>query len=364
MNEAELKAEIRKNWISGEHPISFSGITNIERYYPKAGRKIIEDAIAGLDTYTLFREEKKPRAYNPIYVRNKREIIQSDLIDLSSLSEHNQGVKYLLVVIDSFTRYVWIRPLKTKSSEEVLSAFKDIEKDMPNGLGQSLMTDQGKEYVNKSFQAYLRKLGVRVIIPNNKCPHVERFNRTFQNILYKYMEESQTKTYVDKLQSFVDLYNNKYHRIIRTTPYEAEKQSNYSAVLSAVERYYSRNQREIEKTPKFKIGDHVRITAQKNYFHKGYYQTFKPTVYKISQVLTHLPVVMYRLSTLKDVEESGTWYESELQLVSKDYGDTVFKIDHVVKTRVKNGRKEAFVKWKHWPESENSWIPLADIEEI
>ena len=365
MNEGKIKAEIRRNWTSGKHPISFSGPTNIQRYYPTVSKKVIEDAISGLDTYTLFREEKKPRYYNPIFVRKKREIIQSDLIDLSSLSAENDGVKYLLVVIDTFTRFAWIEPLKTKSADDVLKGFQKIERRMPGGLGESLMTDQGKEYVNRQFQNYLKRLGVKVIVPNNKCPHVERFNRTFQNLLYKYMEENQTHKYLDKLGGFVELYNNRYHRIIRTSPFLAEKPENYQSVLSAVERYYTSAARAKKKKPSFKIGDHVRITAHKNLFHKGYYQTFKPNVYRVSEVLSHLPETMYKISDLESgAVEAGSWYESELQLVSQDYDNTVFKIEKVIKTRKKGEAKEALVKWKYWPESENSWIPYSAIKDL
>jgi len=360
---SEIKNEIRRNWKSGKHPISFSGITNIQRYYPGVSKKLIEDAIAGIDTYTLFREEKTPRAYNPIFVRNKREIIQSDLIDLINLHESNDGYKYILVVIDTFSRYAWVEPLKTKSSNDVLEAFKKIEARMPGGLGKSLMTDQGKEYVNKQFQNYIRNAGVEVIIPNHKCPHVERFNRTFQNLLYKYMEEAETTKYIDKLNDLASLYNNRYHRIIRTTPFQAEKPENYEKVLNALEVYYKSIPR--LKNPHFKIGDYVRITAQKSLFHKGYYQTFKPKIYRISSVLSHLPIPMYKLADLNSgAIEAGTWYGNELQLVSQDYGDSLFKIDHIVKTRGKGKNKEALVKWKYWPDSANTWEPYDTIVKI
>lgn len=360
-----IKSEIRKNWTSGKHPISFSGINNVERYYPHVKRAVIEDALAGLDTYTLFREEKKPPKYNPIFVRRKRQILQSDLIDLSSLSAENNNIRYLLVLIDTFSRFVWIEPLKTKTTSEVLDKFKSLLPKLNITTNCSLMTDQGGEYVNKHFQSFLRKHKINSIVPNNKCPHVERFNRTFQNILYKYMEENQTKKYIDKLQDFVHLYNNRYHRIIKTTPFKAENPDNYETVLAALEQYYAKNKRKNEIKPKFKLGDHVRITAKKTMFHKGYYQTFKPKLYKISEVLTHLIIPMYRLEDLETgAEEAGTWYSNELQLVSKDYKDTLFKIEKIVKYRGKGNQKEALVKWQYWPESENSWVKVSEIEQL
>jgi len=362
---SKIKNEIRDNWQSGKHPISFSGITNIQHYYPHVSKDIIKDALAGIDTYTLFREEKKPRHYNPIYVRNKREIIQSDLIDLVNLSSENDGVKYLLVVIDSFSRYAWIEPLKTKTGPVVLEAFKKIVNRMPGGLGKSLMTDQGTEYVNKPFQNYIKSQGVEIIVPNNKCPHVERFNRTYQNLLYKYMEEKQTKRYIDRVDELLSLYNNRYHRIIKTSPFSAEDPKNYEEVLAAVERYYKNAVPEHKRKPKFKIGDLVRISGQKSLFHKGYYQTFKPKVYQISRVYTHFQVPMYQISDKENgTPEAGTWYEQDLQLVSQDYNDALFKIENIVKYRGKGDKKEALIKWKYWPESYNSWQPVSNIQSL
>ena len=357
--------EIREKWSSGKYPFSFRGLTAVQRHYPKVKKDVIREALAGLDTYTLFREEKKPKRYNPIFVRKKREILQSDLIDLTGLSKENDNVKFLLVVLDTFTRYVWIEPLKDKSAPTVLEAFKRIEKKMPQGLGQAIMTDQGKEYVNGQFQRYLAGKNVRVIVPNNKCPHVERFNRTFQNILYKYMEENQTHTYVDRLQSFVDLYNNSYHRILKMSPFQAEQEANYTDVLSAVENYYAKAAPDVRPPNQFQVGDHVRITGHKSMFHKGYYQTFLPKIYKVTKVVSHLPITMYKIADLEtNVEEAGTWYANELQLVSKDYDGTVFKIEEVIKTKGKGNKKQALVKWKYWPESTNSWIPYADIQAL
>ena len=179
------------------------------------------------------------------------------------------------------------------------------------------------------------------------------------------MEERQTKSYLPHLDDLISLYNNQYHRIIKTSPFLAEKAENYQSVLSALEQYYNKAVPGTKRLPKFKLGDHVRITAQKSLFHKGYYQTFRPNLYKISKVLSHLEVPMYKLSDVEsNVEEAGTWYEAELQLVSKDYDQTLFKIEEIIKTKGKGPKKQALVKWKYWPASANSWVPFDSIKDL
>lgn len=362
----KVKQEIRQKWQSGKDPISFAGISAIKRKYPQLKKEDIKDALGGLDTYTLFREEKKPKTFNPIYVRQKRELMQSDLIDLTALEKENDGVKFLLVVIDTFTRFAWIEPLQNKSAKEVLSAFKEIVGQMKHGFGGKLMTDQGKEYINQHFQKFLKDKNISFVIPNHKCPHVERFNRTFQNMLYRYMEERQTERYIDSLPMLLNTYNNRYHRIIKMSPRDAEMNKNFNKVLSAVEMYYKKAETSQKRIPKFSVGDLVRISAHKTLFRKGYYQSFKPKIYVISHVLTNLPVPMYKIAEKggKSTGEAGTWYANELTLVSKDYKDSVFKIEKVIKTKGTGTKKQMLVKWKYWPDEYNSWVKASDVEKL
>ena len=369
-SQLALKKEIKEKYISGEDPISYSGITNIKRYYPEASIDLIKEALSGIETYTLFREPKFPRYYNPVFVVKPRELIQADLIDLQSLQNTNDNVKYLLVLIDSFTRYAWVRPLKSKNAKSVLTAFKDIvENDMNDTIGDAFLADQGTEFVNKEFKEYLKSKDVEIRMANNKAPHVERFNRTLQNLLYRYMEEKETERYIDQLQPLVKLYNNRYHRTIKMSPKEAEQEDNRYELMTNISDFYESSIGRAgtnSKKTSFKIGDLVRISKHRGPFYKGYYQSFLPKIYEISEIVK-LPITMYKI---KDIEnnrtESGTWYASELQKVDENYynADTIFKIEEIIKWRGKKGKREGLVKWKYWPEKYNSWEPESAIKKI
>lgn len=360
-----IRREIREKWISGKDPISFSGATNVGRYYPGVKQKDIKEALAGIDTYTLYRREKRPKYQNPYFIRQKREQMQADLIDLRHLSRWNGGVKYLLAVIDVFSRFAWVEPLKKKDTSTVLAAFKEIVSKMKFGPAREFQSDQGGEFVNESFQQYLKSKNIAFSIPNNKAPHVERFNQTLQDIIYKYMEQNETRHYVNKLQGLVSLYNNRIHRIIATTPFNAEQEKHYSEVLKALNLYYKNAVGDKRHRPKFQLGDWVRISIYKGAFHKGYYQTFKPKVYVVEQVLTKQPVPMYKIADLETGKtEAGSWYEQELQLVSKHLEGSVFKIEKVLESRGKGKNEEVLVKWKYWPSSENSWIKKSELSEL
>ena len=73
-----------------------------------------------------------------------------DLMDMVSLSEHNGGVRYVLVAIDVFSRYTWLRPLKSKQGNEVVKAFASIfaEGRKPH----KIRTDKGTEFTSRLTQ--------------------------------------------------------------------------------------------------------------------------------------------------------------------------------------------------------------------
>lgn len=89
-----------KKYNNPNHVISFSGIHNVKRY-SNLTRKKVESTLARDPTYVRYREFKKPKYFNPFTIYRKRDLIQSDLIDLADLSRSNQGHKYILIVCDT-----------------------------------------------------------------------------------------------------------------------------------------------------------------------------------------------------------------------------------------------------------------------
>ena len=83
------------------------------------------------------------------------EIWASDLVEMQQFSKWNKGYRYLLMVIDVFSKYGWIVPLKDKKGESVTEAFKTIFKD--GRKPQYLWVDKGKEFYNKHVKDLLEK---------------------------------------------------------------------------------------------------------------------------------------------------------------------------------------------------------------
>jgi len=140
-------------------------------------------------------------------------------VDVQGLSKFNDGVKYLLTVIDVFSKFLHIIPLRSKTGKAVTTAFQSIFKD-PKYLKPIrrrpvwVRTDRGKEFLNRSFQDMLRREGIQFQIcknPDVKCSVVERAHRTIRDKLYKYFTYKNTYRFIDVLQPFVRGYNASVH---------------------------------------------------------------------------------------------------------------------------------------------------------
>ena len=123
------------------------------------------------------------------------DILAADLVEMQPFSRYNKGYRYLLTVIDIFSKYGWMRPLKDKKGESVADAFKDImkaSKRKPN----KVWVDKGKEFFNKSVKDLLNIYSTE---NEEKSSVVERWNRTMKERMFKYFTANSTNVYIDVL---------------------------------------------------------------------------------------------------------------------------------------------------------------------
>ena len=185
-----------------------------------------------------WQEELADQLHKPIK-RNfpKRRVIAhrvddiwcSDLVEMQKLSKWNKGYKYLLMVLDIFSKYGWIVPLKTKTGLEVSKAFQIIfEENKP----KMLWVDKGKEYYNKNVLDLLAKNDIKIYSTENeeKSSVCERWNRTIKTKMYKQFTIQNNTVYIDILPKILSSYNNSKHRSIGMTPLQARQPKNYGKV--------------------------------------------------------------------------------------------------------------------------------------
>ena len=155
------------------------------------------------------------------------EILAADWVEMQKSSKWNKGIKYLLMVIDGFSKYGWIKPLKDKKTETVSKAFDEIFKSSKR-LPKMLWTDKGSEFISKHFKEFLKREGIKLYHTENeeKSSVVERWNKTMKNRMWKMFTVNNNTVYWDKIDKLVNDYNNARHSSIKMTPVEASKKAN------------------------------------------------------------------------------------------------------------------------------------------
>ena len=341
---------------------------------PKIDKDMINRIIIGTKRKhsggSVMRQELVEELHRPIRKHfKKRKVISkhvddiwaADLVDMQYYSRTNKGYKYILMIIDVFSKYGWCVPLKNKTGAEMVRAFSEIW-NRGQAPPKHLWTDKGKEFINKKFKTLLEEKNVNMYWTENeeKSSVVERWNRTIKSKMWKYFTKYRTGVYIDILPSLIEEYNNTYHRSIKSTPSDARKPSNYKHVFQAL--YGDRNElytNSLRPPPKFKEGEQVRISRLKKKFEKGYTANWTEEVFIIQKVQQTIPYT-YKLKDTKNETVKGTFYEPELQLATQ----TTFRIEKVLRRRTtKDGKREIYVKWLGYSPAFNQWIPKEDFDD-
>ncbi|KAJ8974988.1 hypothetical protein NQ317_003177 [Molorchus minor] len=242
-------------------------------------------------------------------------------------ANENNGYRYILVVIDCYSKYVWTRPLRNKTGIEVTNAMKDVIRKTGSSP-TNLQSDNGTEFYNRNFSALMKSWDINhySTFSTKKAAIVERVIRTLKTWLYTEFSARGSYNWLNILPTITRKYNNKIHRTINMRPSEVTS----STLLEA----YSHPK--IALKPKYHIGDIVRISKYKGVFDKGVYcQLFNRT-----------------FSNCKDMngqQIKGCFYEHELQKTK--YPD-VYLVEKVLKKK----KNKVYVKWLGFSKCHNSWI--------
>ena len=172
----------------------------------------------------IIRKFKKRKVYSAF----KDNIWGADLVDMQLFSKYNKGIRFLLCVIDIFSKYAWVVPLKDKKDISIVKAFQSILKQS-NRKPNKIWVDKGPEFYNAYFKKWLRDNDIVMYSTHNEGKSVvaERFIRTLQNKIYRYMTSISKNVYIDKLDDIVDEYNNTYHTTIKMKPADVKDNNIY-----------------------------------------------------------------------------------------------------------------------------------------
>lgn len=347
--------KLRQAYYTANRPGSLGGVQSLSRatkVKPSVVKKFLEDE----DTYTLHKPVRKKFPRRKVIVSGPNAQWQADLVDVRRIMKYNDNYAYLLTVIDVFTKYSWVVPIKNKTGSTLVKAFTTILSGSSDRKPIKLQTDHGKEFLNKTFQTFLKEQGIKFFVTQNfdlKASIVERFNRTLKEKLWRYFTKKDNQRYIEVLPKIVRSYNHSFHSSIKRSPASVDRQ-NQEEVWQAL---YGRPLKNI--TAVLKPGDSVRISKVRKTFKKGYLPSWTEEIFKITKILKTSPVT-YVIEDYKGEELKGTFYSQELQKVKPKQ---VFRIEEILKHRTnKKGQKELFVSWRGYPASMNQWISLKSVQ--
>lgn len=296
----------------------------------------------------LYRPARKNFKRRRTIIRGLDDLWQIDLAEYQQYARINSGYRFILVVIDCFSKYVWTRPLKNKTADAVTDAVGDILNE--GRTPENIQSDDGREFFNRKFKDLMQKHNINhySTFSVKKAAIVERVIRTLKEKIHKQFNLRGTYRWLDIIPVITAAYNDTRHRTIKMKPKNVNGQ-NEEAVRKSV---YSH----IKVIPKrrYHVGDVVRLSKYKELFEKGYTPRWSTELFKVTKAQLTNPVT-YLLTDMSGKPISGGFYEEELQKTSQP---DIYLVEKILR---KKGRK-MYVKWLGLDKSHNSWISSTDIK--
>ncbi|CAG2223461.1 unnamed protein product [Mytilus edulis] len=318
MNE-ELDSLLSKYYYDVGGPASYASAEKLYHIVNAEGKKVgrykIRRWLNSQDNYSLQKTPRRSFKRIRVYTTGMNNLWDADLMDLKQFSKENENFKYVLVVVDCFSRYLWLQPLKNKTGDEVTSAFKKI-----------FTENRTHRYIN-NLQNFAKSY--------NGTPH-----RSLQNIAPKDVNSVNES----------DIWGKMYLSKTEKKPKEIKVQTN--------------KKKRRKKQFKYKIGSLVRLSNIAHIFDRSYSQRWTEEIFKVVQRFRQQNIDLYRLSNIKGDEFiRGTFYDSELQRVEKDE-NSLWIIEKIIKKRKRRGKTEYLVRFQGWPPSYDEYIPAEQIQSL
>ena len=310
-----------------------------------------------------FQRKDKKRQYHYV-LGSKNYLFQMDIADIfgdnrDRISKLNDSSKYILIIVNALTKYVYAYPLIDRKNSNIIkslkTAFKDIglkECENKKHFATNFQVDQefivGKE-LQKFFKSYC--LNVYYTHSDFKASMAERFVRYCKEKLASRMEANLTEKWIPLLKDLVRQYNTeRKHSTTGLTPIVAEKYPSAAMIRILEKNYKKSTSYPPKKKFKFRVGQMVRVMQKsKNVFRKNYQRRFTANTFIIYHRRKVRYLNVYYLKTRKGEKLKGSFREDELRLANTD--NEVYPYE--IRERRNN---QSLIHYDGFPSSEDEWI--------
>ena len=359
------------------HAASYSGVDKLFKYVRHDRRDITrKDVERFLRSQLAYQHHGTvPRRFmrRPIKVSHPGSILGSDICDLTQdIAKHNEGYRYIFILMDLFSRKVQLTPLKNKSCENAARVLDNYLHNTQYDYS-FFFSDQGGEYTGDPIQKIFKKYNIiRYNIFNRRFKNaiVERYIRDLKGLIHRHFTQNNTFKYLDVLPKIENHHNSSPHKglgnetpekVHQLTDLDEIKNQEMIQLRQKIRNYGNAiKQSEIAKSASdhyaFPQGTYVKLllNSAEGVFAKSYEKLFTEEIFKIRKVDKRTPI-SYWLSDLGGEEIQGVVYHRELKRVEEPKEYYVEKIISLRKNKI-TGKREYLVKWRGYPDKFNSYV--------
>lgn len=260
-----------------------TGFGSISETYKDANKVL--NSITYQDTKDWLEKQKsrqtKPyRGFNSYVSPKALHELQVDLGDWTESAADNNGLRYMFLAVDTFSKFIHCVPVKDKKPAESIRAFKEILTKI--GIPQQIMSDREGAWESTEFVKLLNQHKIKHITSTSPPPFSERAVQEIKNMIHTRLEglDLSKEKWVELLPAVLKKYNSRVHGSTGMSPNEARKDENSIQVYLNI-RQHAQYKR---KYPKLSVGDSVRTYIKPHTFKKGYQSSWNKEVNKIIHV--------------------------------------------------------------------------------
>lgn len=308
------------------------------------------------ETYQLHRRKQTRTTIQATKVKKPREQLQVDLVDLSQY-QTKKGNKWIINVIDMFSKKAWSRPMKNKGAKTVAEAMESMLKE--TGTVSVLRSDNGKEFLNKDFEKVLKKAGLKHVTSRSYTPQsqggVERFNGTLKSMIEKLITSGK-RQWDNHLSSLIENYNDSVHTATKMTPNDAEQKSNRRKVRKRIKKA-RKNIKVTNQQEEINVGDRVRIVLDKNATNVKSGPNYSTRIYVVSSKTKprkKSTATQYFLKGFKSVLYATDLYKVPANTVTTERQQK-YEVSKIVDKRTRDGIVQYRVRWKGYRAADDTW---------
>jgi transposase InsO family protein len=243
-------------------------------------KSVVEKVIQAHSVYQLHKKKKvKYTSHLTAFLENQ--IWQIDLLDMQKYAHANKGYKWILLLVDIFSRKAEAIPLKSKNTTDIIPAFNKLLADV--GIPHKIISDNGSEFISKQFVDIIHKHKIlHELVEVGYHPSlgiIDRLSRTVKEKIEKHFTHTGTAKWIDFLPKIISSYNNTPHSgLANVTPNRVKEFGPLIRKLNVDKNIAS--DKKIQLIPK---GQLVRVRLKKPMFTKGYKQEWSTSTFKVKE---------------------------------------------------------------------------------